>query len=240
MSKPKYGVLSGSAGSFDDESPEPRHKEELTRAEADIHHSCARQNRPGIYIWVLVLLLTILIFVLGIQIQVGDFRASGSRHFKAGNCGKTMEEARDKGCVMDLISGSWVPLECYDEQLEKQFLGEADWQWFSDQDGQHELSEEFIRETGGPNPYFVTKEYHNLHCAYTWMKLHKAVLLNGPIDSHIGNYKHTNHCSRSMIPIDEVEKKAPSAFYHIFAKCDLPQNSKCWSFLHMVFSLTDP
>ncbi|KAH8805505.1 hypothetical protein F5884DRAFT_448130 [Xylogone sp. PMI_703] len=61
------------------------------------------------------------------------------------SCGNTTEQARVNGCILDFIPGAWVHPDCYDEELEKEFLGIADWHWYSDTNGQHELSQDFIR-----------------------------------------------------------------------------------------------
>ncbi|KUJ06454.1 uncharacterized protein LY89DRAFT_558433, partial [Mollisia scopiformis] len=113
--------------------------------------------------------------------------------------GDTPTEARANGCVLDFIPGACrVPPACYDAELEEEFLGLQQWQWFADNESQHELTSEYIKETGGPSPIYVSMEYHRQHCAYTWKKFHRAVLRHVLIDSHIGGYEHTIHCSNAL------------------------------------------
>ncbi|KAE9364267.1 hypothetical protein N431DRAFT_298805, partial [Stipitochalara longipes BDJ] len=115
-----------------------------------------------------------------------------------GSCGNSTEEAQRNGCILDFMSEAWVHPDCYDEELEAEFLGLSDWHWYADQEGEQELTKEFIRRTGGPDPMWVSNQYHEQHCKYTWMKLHRAVIRHKPIDNHIGRYEHTLHCSDAL------------------------------------------
>lgn len=153
---------------------------------------------------------------------------------RTAHCGNTTAEAKANGCVIDLISGAWVHPACYDQELEKEFLEYGDWKWYADPKGETELSEEFMRTTP-PDPVWVSLAYHDAHCAFTWRKLHRAAMRGTPIDSQIGSYVHTNHCSGalskarfmdpSMFPKGiDPSWKAPSGFYEIFTHCDLVEN----------------
>jgi hypothetical protein len=148
--------------------------------------------------------------------------ASKSSLHAWGHCGNTTAEARANGCILDFIPGAWVRPACYDAELEAEFLQLQDWKWYADNETQHELSLQYIRQTGGSNPLFVSKEYHKQHCAYTWMKLHRSIIRGVPIDSHIGAYKHTVHCGRALAA---AELPVVSKFYEIFTHCEMPE--KC-------------
>ena len=148
----------------------------------------------------------------------------------SGHCGNSSEEAIKNGCVMDFIPGGWVHPDCYDKDIEREFLEYADWHWYADPWGNQELSEDFMRQTGGPSPVYVSMEYHDAHCAYTWRKLHRAILRGTPIDSQIGAYQHTEHCSKALSIARDAEKypewKAPARFFNVFTSCELPQKCK--------------
>ncbi|POS76793.1 hypothetical protein DHEL01_v204807 [Diaporthe helianthi] len=78
----------------------------------------------------------------------------------------TAQEARARGCVYDIISGSWVYPECHDAELGAEFLAhQPPWKWWADEDMKEEISVDEILATGGLNPtgYFVTPEYHDYH-----------------------------------------------------------------------------
>lgn len=152
-----------------------------------------------------------------------------SKPFGSGHCGNSSEEAINNGCVIDFIPGGWVHPDCYDEELERDFLEYAGRHWYTDPEGKQELSEDFMRQTGGPNPVYVSMKYHDAHCAYTWKKLHRAILRGKPIDSQIGEYPHTKHCSKALSIARDAEKfpwKAPARFFTIFTSCELPQKCK--------------
>lgn len=202
-----------------------------------------RNNRLWILYFVTTLIFGAVFYVLGSYSRASDPRASIPQAIERNECGNTTEEAKSNGCVLDFISGAWVHSDCYDKDLEAEFLAESDWHWYSDMEGEHELSEDFIRQTGGTNPVYVSMAYHDMHCAYTLMKLHRAVLRQTPIDSHIGLYKHTQHCSKILaLPGPFVEStgfRAPSGFYHIFTSCDFPQNCKYKLFPIIILVYTD-
>ncbi|KAK6084505.1 hypothetical protein SCUP234_03294 [Seiridium cupressi] len=150
-----------------------------------------------------------------------------SKSYGPRRCGNSSEEAIKNGCVLDFIPGAWVHRDCYDEDLERDFLDYAGRHWYTDPEGKHELSEDLMRQTGGPNPVYVSTKYHDTHCAYTWRKLHRAILRGTPIDSQIGPYAHTKHCSKALSITRDAEKsqfKAPARFFTIFTYCELPQN----------------
>lgn len=144
----------------------------------------------------------------------------------SGTCGitpsdGTAADALARGCVYDIISGAWVPPACHDPALELDFLAhQPPWQWWADAERTRELSLADMKATGGVHGtgYFVTPEYHDYHCAYTWRKLHRALQAHRWIDSHIGQMSHTNHCS-STIYRDRREEPQVAQFDLIFGAC---------------------
>jgi hypothetical protein len=165
---------------------------------------------------------SIFLFLIYLSLSLGHSRVQ-IRPSEWAHCGNTTIEARTNGCILDFIAGAWVPPACYDSELEAEFLSLSEWHWFADAAGAEELSFEFIKETGGPNPIYVSTEYHRQHCAYTWLKLHRAVILHVPIDTHIGGYLHSRHCSRGLAKPDPPP---PSRFYEIFTECKMPRDCK--------------
>jgi hypothetical protein len=184
-----------------------------------------RQEKIRQWVWYFITALTLLILLGGLLFYAYSSRSDDTilRDVEWKNCGNTTEEARNNGCILDFIPGAWVHPECYDAELEDEFLKQDDWHWYADAEGQYELSKEYIRETGGPNPIYVSMKYHRQHCAYTWKKLHRALIRQAPIDDHIGGYKHTVHCSKALVLPD---LDGPSKFFQIFTSCRLPQDCK--------------
>lgn len=190
-------------------------------------------------------LFAAIFYLLGNYTSVTGSDPYLAKAFGSGHCGNTSEEATKNGCIVDLIPGAWVHPDCYDKDLEREFLEYGDWHWYADPKGKEEVSEEYMRRTGGPNPVYVSLAYHDTHCAFTWRKLHRAVLRGTPIDSHIGEYEHTEHCSGALAISRDAEKfpewKAPARFFNLFTSCELPQKCK-WnpSSVDLYHVLTEP
>lgn len=135
------------------------------------------------------------------------------------HCGWTAFEAHALGCVYDFIPGAWVPKDCYDAELEAEFLALNDWKWYSDEKQHHEISYEDMRANGVTGKYvYQTPQYHDAHCAYTWRKLHRAILGQRKIDSHIGGWEHTVHCSGTMYR-NRTPDWPSAPFGQIFTQC---------------------
>jgi len=200
-----------------------------------------RRLRRPILFAIAGLSLATLFYLLGRYAPVvGGYNSYTFKKFGSGHCGNSSTEALQNGCVLDLIPGAWVHPDCYDEDLEREFLDYGDWHWYADPEGKEELSEDDMRRTGGPNPVYVTGEYHDAHCAFTWRKLHRAVLRGTAIDSHIGFFQHTEHCSGALARARNAEKYpewvAPSRFYNIYTFCHLPHECK-WKLIIRVSCL---
>ena len=186
-------------------------------ANQEDHHSTRVPKswpRWTTYVMVVSLLLIELVGVL-VYIHAAASAEAPKRDIQWKTCGNTSEEARSNDCVLDFISRSWLPRECYDAELANDFLAERPWRWYADKTCETELSKELIERGGGPDPIYVSDEYHHFHCAYMWKKLHRAMTRRTPIDSYIGNYKHTNHCANSLL----AQKNDISRFYLVFPGC---------------------
>lgn len=135
------------------------------------------------------------------------------------SCGNSSEEARNNGCILDFISRAWLPRECYDAEPSEEFLHLKPWRWFADEVNLHELTQEVVERGDGPDPIFVSMDYHYHHCVYMWKKLHRAILLRRPIDNYLGGYKHTKHCADVLI----AQEPAIVHFYLVFPSCPSDQ-----------------
>ena len=118
-------------------------------------------------------------------------------------CGHTAAEARDRGCLFDIISFSWFPPACYDAQLSQDFDDITTWEWFLDPNATQPVSHESAM-TGEYSGLYVNWEYHIRHCTAMWLKMHRAVLGGGKaaIDSYIGELTHTRHCGDMLLTRD--------------------------------------
>lgn len=93
------------------------------------------------------------------------------------SCGDTHEEAARRGCEFDVFLMAWSPLECYDHELQGQYLADGNWTWREDPNHDAPVSNlNYNPETGrkgvwadGAEGRWVERaEFHLVHCAYTW------------------------------------------------------------------------
>jgi hypothetical protein len=170
--------------------------------------------------WLLTLTATVLILLLvaTLPTHLQQLTIRPSQALVQSECGQSAEEAHQNGCIYSFVPGAWIPLRCYDSKLEAEFLAQKEWRWWVDNTTQQELSLDSVRSYGAQNTIYVTIEYHDYHCAYTWIALHRAVVRHDLIDTHIGNFAHTQHCARLLKKARE-RKQTVSAFHPIFASC---------------------
>ena len=87
------------------------------------------------------------------------------------NCGSTTEEARMLGCQFQLWSYSWVPGECFDHQLQKDFIEIAisseGWDYSTKPHGREEDHVDLgVVLGGGRDGLFTTWGQHYWHCVF--------------------------------------------------------------------------
>ncbi|KAJ0109996.1 hypothetical protein J7T55_014798 [Diaporthe amygdali] len=109
------------------------------------------------------------------------------------HCGSSASDARRLGCRFDIMSFSWLPPNCFDEELSHDFDTIQPWQWFADAAGTQEIPKSEVL-MGEAKSLFVSFQYHRTHCVFMWRKLHRALGAKGMVDSYIGGYNHTVHC----------------------------------------------
>jgi hypothetical protein len=116
-------------------------------------------------------------------------------------CGSSPDDARRLGCHFDIMSFSWLPPQCFDEELVEQFLDRNPWAYYM-QPISHRAENEVPLanvSTGKYEHLFVTWEFHQAHCAFMIRKLHRALMAGRPLDGYINNYAHTVHCTDVML-----------------------------------------
>jgi hypothetical protein len=125
------------------------------------------------------------------------------------DCGGSPAEARARGCRFDIMSFSWLPISCYDNELSSEFSQLEAWTWYSGPGGTGIVIPEDIVRLGEHNHLYVSADYHFFHCSFMWRKLHRVALGLRYMDSYIYNYNHTKHCEamlRNMSP-SEINTK---------------------------------
>lgn len=107
-------------------------------------------------------------------------------------CGETPEEAREAGCTFDVMMDEWLPAECYDEALTKEFRQMKDWQFFADKNRTQRLSEKELSQSAKAH---TTLDYHVAHCAFALRKFHRAIATGRQIELNVADVGHTDHCA---------------------------------------------
>ncbi|KAE9379518.1 hypothetical protein N431DRAFT_460771 [Stipitochalara longipes BDJ] len=107
-------------------------------------------------------------------------------------CGNNPKEAIERGCEFDVLSFCWLPEQCLDRELTEEFRRAGPWTFYGDENKTSVVSEE---EFGMDNGLvWLTNELHLTHCAFSWLKFHKA-LSNGKMLHAQLPLSHTRHCS---------------------------------------------
>ncbi|KAL0931144.1 uncharacterized protein CTRU02_213879 [Colletotrichum truncatum] len=171
-----------------------------------------KPSSPRLFVFSLPLLALIFIAFIALTTIVGQVlrrtTMSGTHHDVGPKvlikpCGSTPQEAREKGCHFDVISFCWLPTQCYDSDLSRDFDLQNHLEWFLDPHRTQPLTHEQIM-TGEYTGLYVNWEYHVRHCTAMWKKMHRAILHGDghgdkAIDGYIGAYEHTKHCEHMLL-----------------------------------------
>lgn len=122
------------------------------------------------------------------------------------HCGSSATEARELGCVFDLLTNNWMPEICSDPVTDAEYRAwvlETDrelgaWAFFYDKNAEHRVgSEQELSNLVGHQVYTTTQN-HLAHCAFLARRMHR--LIDGEIAAVAHNpLKHTVHCTSAII-----------------------------------------
>lgn len=194
---PKYTQL-GNKDTF-------RDSEELTEVD-NIPHSPARNTRCRYFL--LITLATTLLVTLSItQIIVTiNFRRSHSENNSRllgpeWPCGTSASEARARGCHFDYGLVSWIPHECYNEELDNSFRSRLPFEFYvSNEDDTGPDFSRPINNIGAleewvPQGSWTTMPFHEAHCLHAWQYMHQALLKGRMLPRSLAKWTHTLHCT---------------------------------------------
>ncbi|KAM3497030.1 hypothetical protein MY10362_009603 [Beauveria mimosiformis] len=163
-------------------------------------------------IWLLALLAVAGISIVS-ALTIRDYgrepagKAEGNRQTE--ECGTSPAEARQLGCVFDIIIMGWTPDRCHDGELSAEFLAKRDWKFFAHANTtQPALSAYDIVEGEWDNIY-VDYEFQLFHCVYLWRKTQRATIRDGILDGYTADPHVVNHCEATIL--DETFA-SPSAY----------------------------
>ena len=116
-------------------------------------------------------------------------------------CGNSLQEAKDKGCIYDILSNHWIPGECADEPSIKEYQSDGSWFPYADENRTELLARE---ELGDREFYYTSIRDHIFHCAVLWRRQFRALSEGwNYLDSVVTDPEHTMHCSQYLVDMSE-------------------------------------
>lgn len=122
-------------------------------------------------------------------------------------CGTSPFDARNQGCVFDVIIMGWVPWRCYDAELASEFLERDDWTFYHDTNGTRTVTKEEITQ-GEWTEFYSDYHYQVIHCMFAWKKTQRAATRGSLLDGYLADPHHTNHCEMSILHGNLADKIA--------------------------------
>jgi hypothetical protein len=114
------------------------------------------------------------------------------------DCGYNAKEAREKGCVFDVMMQLWTPKDCFDGILSDRFLEVGNWTWYADPSAKKAFTLDEMR-LGEHDAVYVAQDYHITHCIYAWEKLVRAMRNQEPLITELISYDHVIHCRHKTL-----------------------------------------
>jgi hypothetical protein len=177
-------------------------REESTNRRQDAVYCLSRLHVIGLSISIGILFL-LQILTLGFSIGNSITTSSSGEYKVWKDCGNSASEARERGCVFDVMMTGWVKEDCYNKAVSEEYLLEGAFRFFSDPEATNEIPLDVIRL--GEHTHMYTNDlHHRAHCVYVW-KLQALALESQAqgkvklIDSESYTYDHTVHCARILV-----------------------------------------
>ncbi|PHH93026.1 hypothetical protein CDD83_2136 [Cordyceps sp. RAO-2017] len=135
-------------------------------------------------------------------------------HLTRNHCGSSTAEAQELGCRFDELSFAWQVPECFDQRTIDEFLAAGRWEYFTDDEGKTKVPHDDLALTlGREAAVHVTWAFHITHCLYLRRQMVRVLERGGAMDNHLGAYKHTVHCGKTMLNsagmADNLHTQAP-------------------------------
>lgn len=157
----------------------------------------------------------LLLIIAGTWLSIAAINKRGS---PIDQCGTTPEEARARGCFFEMTLSLWVPEECYDRELEAEYLSDPDLVYYRDIHFTQVVPFDEVKR-GEVYAWFVPWEHHIRHCSFALKKFHRAAARGGKLDGYVLNYNHTLHCIDMMTEPPEQLVKLPQRDVRMYPYC---------------------
>lgn len=148
-------------------------------------------NRDGRFYWLIVLstscataLISTLLWILVLSLYspvLNHLPQNTASSITKTTCGSNYSTAIENQCVFQLWSYSWVPPECFDKELNEQFLAlreSEDWHYYSSRFPPVPVPLETVL-TGTRNDLWSTWGQHYWHCAFYQRKFFRIIEQHG-------------------------------------------------------------
>ncbi|KAI3326733.1 hypothetical protein HD806DRAFT_488030 [Xylariaceae sp. AK1471] len=114
-----------------------------------------------------------------------------------GKCPPDWKEAKEEGCVYDLVLSTWIHPRCFNVEMHeryKKILRDMDFKYWLEPEMVNEVSLEVV-ESGEHGWVWTDGRFHHLHCTYVMDRIHAASKNETKVlDSLCRNEAHINHC----------------------------------------------
>ncbi|KAI0883624.1 uncharacterized protein GGS22DRAFT_190282 [Annulohypoxylon maeteangense] len=114
-----------------------------------------------------------------------------------GTCPPDWQEAKEAGCVYDLVLSTWMHPGCFNVGLHEKYKGilrDLDFTYWLEPEMINEVSLEAV-ESGEHGWIWTDGRFHHLHCAYVMHRIHEASKEKTKVlDTLCRSEDHIQHC----------------------------------------------
>lgn len=192
--------------------------------EAETNSSDDSRESPGLWsrstFWRRLGLVFIAIVAVSLVTIASDAIYDNIRHHNniQLHCGTTVEQAKSRNCIYDIMANAWTPQKCYFPSLAQEFLALPNSTWFYDEAHTRLIPRDVLRN-GDIEVLYPHETHHDRHCLYTWRKLSIAAELGTLVDTEAGSVPHTTHCVDYMARMGDHEFAKPVETRRKFIGC---------------------
>ncbi|KAH0522989.1 hypothetical protein TsFJ059_008049 [Trichoderma semiorbis] len=147
-------------------------------------------------------ILMVVLFILAGVANIGAWLWITRGHRDAldeewNHCGRSSEEAMQRGCVMEPLFYGWMPKQCVYKELSDRYPVFEDRKWYLEKDMINEVESEALWR--GSNIKVYTHIYHGEHCLFQWRKIMFAINNHEQyIDNKTISIHHSSHCADQL------------------------------------------
>ncbi|KAE9379520.1 hypothetical protein N431DRAFT_451370 [Stipitochalara longipes BDJ] len=112
------------------------------------------------------------------------------------DCGTTLAEAKQRGCVYDQLTVTWLPERCSQVGLQE-YLDADKWRYWLDPHGTLPIHN--ISTYSNGSTIYTTDREHLTHCAYQLIRAADGLRKRGAVDKRARSFEHNEHCAKKLL-----------------------------------------